>query len=393
MAMIIFIIILIIATLYFIKICEESPQNANTCEETNSKKSKERSVENKTEYSASTEAAAETEKSDITTDFTETEDVFDKEEYLSKIICLDTETTGLHAGRDEILQLSIIDGNGKVLFDELVKPAHRKKWVEAQEINGITPEIVKNKLPLSAYDDKLSGIFRNALKIVGYNLEFDLKFLEKSDINASEYIYPENCVDVMKEFAPIYGHVDRNHGDFKFKRLKTCARYYKYSWEGDAHNALEDAKATMHCYLVMHGFKEKPAHIKMKKSDKPLSQNVWKEFKKNKTGEMITVEHLNEIIDLFKKWIEECDGNKYKISCNLSRHEDTLQLYYGGYHLLEIRMLKTMNYIKIYSGMKGITGTDNTDKLYFYDISDLEENSNLKNYVSKAVESFSGINN
>lgn len=387
------IIILIIATLYFIKICEESPQNANTGEETNSKKSKERSVENKTEYSASTEAAAETEKSDITTDFTETEDVFDKEEYLSKIICLDTETTGLHAGRDEILQLSIIDGNGKVLFDELVKPAHRKKWVEAQEINGITPEMVKNKLSLSAYDDKLSGIFRNALKIVGYNLEFDLKFLEKSDINASEYIYPENCVDVMKEFVPIYGHVDRNHGDFKFKRLKTCARYYKYSWEGDAHNALEDAKATMHCYLVMHGFKEKPAHIKMKKSDKPLSQNVWKEFKKNKTGEMITVEHLNEIIDLFKKWIEECDGNKYKISYNLSRHEDTLQLYYGGYHLLEIRMLKTMNYIKIYSGMKGITGTDNTDKLYFYDISDLEENSNLKNYVSKAVESFSGINN
>ena len=282
MAMIIFIIILIIATLYFIKICEESPQNANTGEETNSKKSKERSVENKTEYSASTEAAAETEKSDITTDFTETEDVFDKEEYLSKIICLDTETTGLHAGRDEILQLSIIDGNVKVLFDELVKPAHRKKWVEAQEINGITPEMVKNKLPLSAYDDKLSGIFRNALKIVGYNLEFDLKFLEKSDINASEYIYPENCVDVMKEFVPIYGHVDRNHGDFKFKRLKTCARYYKYSWEGDAHNALEDAKATMHCYLVMHGFKEKPAHIKMKKSDKPLSQNVWKEFKKIK---------------------------------------------------------------------------------------------------------------
>ena len=116
-------------------------------------------------------------------------------------------------------------------------------------------------------------------------------------------------------------------------------------------------------------------------------------IQKNKTGEMITVEHLNEIIDLFKKWIEECDGNKYKISYNLSMHEDTLQLYYGGYHLLEIRMLKTMNYIKIYSGMKGITGTDNTDKVYFYDISDLEENSNLKNYVSKAVESFSGINN
>lgn len=86
----------------------------------------------------------------------------------------------------------------------------------------------------------------------------------------------------MKEFVPIYGHVDRNHGDFKFKRLKTCARYYKYSWEGDAHNALEDAKATMHCYLVMHGFKEKPAHIKMKNQTSHYRKMYGKNSKKIK---------------------------------------------------------------------------------------------------------------
>lgn len=38
------------------------------------------------------------------------------------IICLDTETTGLNHYDDEILQLSIIDGSGAILFSEYVKP-------------------------------------------------------------------------------------------------------------------------------------------------------------------------------------------------------------------------------------------------------------------------------
>jgi len=38
-------------------------------------------------------------------------------------IVLDTETTGLHPQSDEILQLSIIDGNGSTLWNKLYKPS------------------------------------------------------------------------------------------------------------------------------------------------------------------------------------------------------------------------------------------------------------------------------
>ena len=38
----------------------------------------------------------------------------------NKYIVLDTETTGLNAAEDEILQVSIIDNEGVVLFDSYI---------------------------------------------------------------------------------------------------------------------------------------------------------------------------------------------------------------------------------------------------------------------------------
>lgn len=42
-------------------------------------------------------------------------------------VYLDTETTGLHPEEgDEILSLTIVDANGRLLFDERFKPKHKK---------------------------------------------------------------------------------------------------------------------------------------------------------------------------------------------------------------------------------------------------------------------------
>lgn len=58
----------------------------------------------------------------------------------TKIIVFDTETTGVTED-DEIIQLSIIDGNGKTLINEYVHPYWKKDWAAAARVNGITPEI------------------------------------------------------------------------------------------------------------------------------------------------------------------------------------------------------------------------------------------------------------
>ena len=46
----------------------------------------------------------------------------------SKIICIDIEATGLDRNNDEILQVSIINGRGKTLYNSYIKPEYTTEW-------------------------------------------------------------------------------------------------------------------------------------------------------------------------------------------------------------------------------------------------------------------------
>ena len=63
-----------------------------------------------------------------------------------KIICVDIETTGLDMANDEILQISIINGRGKTLYNSYIRPEHKREWKEAEEINKIGWEAVQGKV-------------------------------------------------------------------------------------------------------------------------------------------------------------------------------------------------------------------------------------------------------
>ena len=40
--------------------------------------------------------------------------------------------------------------------------------------------------------------------------------------------------------------MERTKWDYKWQKLTTCAAYYEYKF--NAHDSLEDVKATLHCY-------------------------------------------------------------------------------------------------------------------------------------------------
>lgn len=162
-----------------------------------------------------------------------------------KVLIFDTETTGINAGKDEILSLAIMNLKGEVLFNHLIRPSHRKRWDKASEINGIYWKDVKDEQEIAEYKDDIECLFDCETLIVGYNAEFDLGFLHAAGIfPRSKYVF-----DVMREYAPIHGAWSDYHQDYKFVKLSTCARHYNYKFA--AHDALEDVKATAHCFTCL----------------------------------------------------------------------------------------------------------------------------------------------
>lgn len=164
-----------------------------------------------------------------------------------RVLVVDTETTGLKPQlTDEILSLTVLDLDGNVLFDELVRPENRKRWPKAQEVHGITPAMVKDKELLLSYRGQLQEIWDSAELIVGYNVGFDTEFLYEAGI----YLKHVPEFDVMREFAPIWGRWDDYHNDWRWPKLAQCAKHYGIT-DFDAHSSRGDAEATRQCFLAL----------------------------------------------------------------------------------------------------------------------------------------------
>ena len=160
------------------------------------------------------------------------------------LIVLDTETTGLDCKKDDLLQVSIVDGDGELIFNEYVRPLRKLSWPGAQRVNGISPEMVAGCPPVTAYLSSLQAILDSADRIGGYNTSFDLDFLKAAGLR----IGSQEVIDVMEEFAPIYGEYSEKYGKYKWQKLTRCAEYYGYDWgSGRAHDSLADARATLFC--------------------------------------------------------------------------------------------------------------------------------------------------
>lgn len=165
----------------------------------------------------------------------------------TETIVIDTETTGLVAGVDELLQVSIIDDKGNTLYNQHIKPIKATEWNEAERINHISPDMVKDCPNIYEEIPKINAILRNAKTLIGYNTTgFDVEFLQCFGADFSNI---ENFVDIMLEFAPIYGEWSEYHESYKWQKLTTCADFYGYNWGTDtAHDSLADCRATLYCY-------------------------------------------------------------------------------------------------------------------------------------------------
>lgn len=150
---------------------------------------------------------------------------------LKDYIVVDLETTGLSEVNNEILQIAIIRvRNNDVVdtFSSYVKPLFHKDWPAARKINNITPEMVQNA-PLwkDIRQDVLN--FMGDDIIMGYNIGFDLKFID-SWFEEYEYTYTQEDIDYIcsRAEAPVTpGVLSERTKNHHIKELETIYVGYK----------------------------------------------------------------------------------------------------------------------------------------------------------------------
>ncbi|MBR4182470.1 MAG: 3'-5' exonuclease [Lachnospiraceae bacterium] len=175
-------------------------------------------------------------------------------------ICLAIETTGLDRVVDEILQLSIIDENENILYNQYFAPEWKAEWPEAMAVNHIIPEMLAGKPHFKDCLPQIQSIIDDADTIVTYNGEwFDIPMLEFKGIK-----FPEDyqSIDVKQEYAEYMAIWNEKVNGWKWWKLTEAAKYFKIEYR--AHDSLEDTQATLEVRKRMEVWK------------RPLDSDLWK---------------------------------------------------------------------------------------------------------------------
>lgn len=168
-------------------------------------------------------------------------------------LILDTETTGL-GKNDVVIQMGIIDLDGNVIYDQLIKPSRFKRIpAEAVEIHRISYKMLEEKPFFKDIKDEFYRII-NGKQILIYNSEFDLRLL-KQTCKADEVEFKNiETFCVVKAYSMFVGEWDERFNEYKYQKL-----------EGGDHSAIGDCRATLNI-------------LKKMANTKPYKKSFWEKL-------------------------------------------------------------------------------------------------------------------
>ena len=161
------------------------------------------------------------------------------------VLIFDTETTGLD-GAAEIVELSIIDTAGNVLYDALVMPKGNIPGA-ASRVHGIDRGMLQKAGARSwpEHHDEVMRILQGARTLLAYNIKYDARLLWQT---VDQYALPlaqlpeQDCV--MLAYAK-HRRVPGSRGGYRWHKLQDALHHEGLHVQGQAHRALADCKATL----------------------------------------------------------------------------------------------------------------------------------------------------
>jgi len=164
-----------------------------------------------------------------------------------KPVYIDTETTGLDKDA-EVIEISIVDSDGSVLFTSLVKPT-RLIPLDAQKVHHIKDSDVATAPAWPILWPRIRS-FLYSRPVAAYNAPFDYRMMQQSH---AHYRLPWrdslNMVDVLPVYSDFRGVWDPARRSMKYFKLEEAGAFFKIPLLNE-HRSAADAllvRALLHC--------------------------------------------------------------------------------------------------------------------------------------------------
>ena len=162
-----------------------------------------------------------------------------KELLAKRPLYLDTETTGLE-DRDEVIEICVLDPDGRVLVESLVKPTVPIS-LDAGRVHGITQAMLKDAPPWPEVWTDVQQVLEGR-EIAVYNAEYDLRLMRQSHrahgipwtLEGARF----HCLMLL--YARFYGQWNHRRGGFRWQSLDAASRQSGISLL-NTHRARDDA--------------------------------------------------------------------------------------------------------------------------------------------------------
>jgi len=176
-------------------------------------------------------------------------------QWLRNCAVLDIETTGLNDD-DEIIEIAIIDGHGKVLLDTRVLPQDHISAIAA-ETHRAGNEIVESAPRWSEIHDNVFSAIASRENLVIFNSEFKIRMIQQTASKHGLKCPPIHASCVMIHYAEYYGDWDEARQNWRFQSLANAATQQGIKVDGNLRKALSDCKITLG---IIQAMAEHPAH-------------------------------------------------------------------------------------------------------------------------------------